>query len=98
MVPLTYLSNFFTGREMPWINCEINLILIWSENSVITPNAPANQATTFGITDTNIYVMVVTLLTQDNTKLLQQLKSGIKRTIKWNKYQWKLTIQAPNPY
>ena len=41
----------------------------------------------FTITDTKLYVPVVTLSTQDNTKLLQQLKSGFKRTINWNKHQ-----------
>ena len=46
----------------------------------------ANQGATFGITETNLYVPVVTLSTQDNAKLLPQLKSGFKRTISWNKY------------
>ena len=40
----------------------------------------------------------VTLSTEDNAKLLQQLKSSFKRTINWNKYQLKVIIQAPNPY
>ena len=56
------------------INCEINLILTWSVKCVIS-NASLNQDTTFAITDTKIYVSVVTLTTDDNTKLLQQLKS-----------------------
>ena len=42
--------------------------------------------TTFAITDTKSYVPAVTLSTQDNVKLLQQLESGFKRTINWNKY------------
>ena len=41
----------------------------------------ANQGATFEITETNLYVPVVTLSTQDNAKLLSQLKSGFKRTI-----------------
>ena len=45
------------------------------------------QATTISITDTKLYVPVVTLSVQDNTKLLEQLKSDFKRTINWNKYQ-----------
>ena len=50
------------------------------------------------ITDTKLYVPGVTLST-DNAKLLQQLKSGFKRTINWNKYKTKTTIQnAPNQY
>ena len=52
---------------------------------------------TFAITDTKLYLPVVTLSTQDNAKLLQQLKSGFKRTINWNKYQPKTATQnAPN--
>ena len=73
---------------MPLINCEINLILAWSANCVIS-NATNNQATTFAITDTKLYVPVVTLSAQDNAELLQQLKSGLKRTINWNKYHSK---------
>ena len=52
----------------------------------------AAQAATFSITDTNkVLVPVVTLSTQDKAKLLQQLKSGFKRTINWNKYQTKVS-------
>ena len=51
-----------------------------------------NQAPTFTITDTNLYVLVVTLFRQDNAKLFEQLKSGFERTIKLNKYQSKVTI------
>ena len=47
---------------------------------------------------TKLYVSVVTLSTQDNTKLLLQFKSGFKRTTNWNKYQSKVSIHAPNPY
>ena len=95
MVPRKYLSNFWRTLEMPLINCEINLILTWSSNSVLSNDA---KATAFAITDTKLYALVVTLSTQDNDELLQQLKSGFKRTINWNKYQSKVTIQAPNPY
>ena len=56
------------------------------------------KATTFAITDTKLYFPVVTLSTQDNAKLLQQLKSGFKRTINCNKCQSKVTVQARNPY
>ena len=98
MVPLKYLSNFWRNLQMLLINLEINLILNWSANYVIS-NAPANQATTFAITDTKLYVAVVTLSTQDNAKLLQQLKSGLKGTINWNKYHSKTTAQNdPNQY
>ena len=45
-----------------------------------------NQAATFSITNAKRYVPVLTLLTQDNTKLLGQLGSGFNRTVNWNKY------------
>ena len=86
MVPLKCLSNFWRTLEMPLINCEINLILTWSTNCVIITTNGANQNATFEITDTKLYVSVVTFSTQDNSKLLQQLKSGFKRVISWNKY------------
>ena len=53
----------------------------------------ANQIPTFTITGTKLYVPVVTFSTPDNAKLLQQLKPGFKRTINWNKYQSKVTVQ-----
>ena len=49
---------------------------------------------TFEITDTNLYVPAVTLSTEDDNKLLEQLKTGFKRTIKWNKYRSKMSNQT----
>ena len=86
MVPLKYLRNFWRTLEIPLINCEVNLILTWSADCVIIYTNVANQVPTFTITETNLYVPVVTLSTQDNAKLLPQLKSGLKITIIWNKY------------
>ena len=86
MVPLKYLSNFWRTLEMPLINCEIELILTWSAKCVIIYTNVNGQVPTFTITETNLYVPVVTLSTQDNSKLLPQLKNGFKRTIAWNKY------------
>ena len=97
MVPLKYLSNFWRTLEMPLIKCEVNLILTWSSNCVLIATAVPNQAETFAITDTKLYVPVVTLSTQENTKLLQQLKSGFKRVINWNKYLSKPELLAGNP-
>ena len=94
MVPLKYLSNFWRALEMPLINCEANLILIWSSTCAITNSTGAG---TFKITDTKLSVPVVTLSTQDNSKLLQQLKSGFKRVISWNKYLSKPELLAQNP-
>ena len=84
---------------MPLINCEINLILTWSEKCVwsrkATRDAVPTQGgnpvvagidnptnTTFKITDTKLYVPVVTLSTENDKKLLEQLRTGFKRTIK----------------
>ena len=98
MVPLKYSSNFWRTLEMPLISCEINLFLTWSANCAES-NAAANQATTFAMTDAKPYVPVITLSTQDNAKLLQQLKSRFKRTINWNKYHSNTEpLNAPNPY
>ena len=96
MVPLKYLSNFGRPLERPLINCEVELILDWSANYVIIYKNVANQIPTFRITETNLYVPVVTLSTQDNAKLLPQLKSGFKRTISWNKYLEKPELLARN--
>ena len=85
MIPLKYLSNFWRTLKMLLINCETELILDWSANCVIIYTNVDNQVPTFTITETNLYVPVVTLSTQDNAKLLPKLKSGFKRTISWNK-------------
>ena len=50
----------------------------------------------FQVTDTKLYVPVITLSKENETKLLEQLKSGFKRTIKWNKYRSQMTIQPQN--
>ena len=83
---------------MPLINCEVNLILTWSENCVIVYTNVANQGATFTITETKLYVPEVTLSTQYNAKLLTQLKSGFKRAINWNKYLPKPELLAQNPH
>ena len=94
---------------MPLINCKTNLILTWTENYVLTSkatgdaNPDVNNATaavnnpsnvTFKITDTKLYVSVITLSTKDDNNFLEQLKSGFKRTIKWNKYRSEMTNQT----
>ena len=71
---------------MSLINCEINLFLTPLQNCVISEG---NRITTF-------YVLVVTLSTQNNTKLLKQLKSGFKGTVNWNKS--KVTTQGRDQY
>ena len=66
MASLKYFSNFWRTLEMPLINCEVNLILTWSVNCVIIYTNVANQVPTFTITETNLYVPVVTLSSQDD--------------------------------
>ena len=85
-------------------NCEVSLILTCSRECVITGMdriviantrrdiSPANAA--FQITDTKLYVPMVTLSTEDDNNFLEQLKSGFKRTIKWNKYRSEMTNQV----
>ena len=70
MVPLKYLSNFWRTLEIPLINCEVNLILTWSSDCAINYTNVANEVPIFAITETNLYVPVITLSTQDNAKLL----------------------------
>ena len=80
---------------MPLINWEVNLILTWSKNCVITGSEGEEK---FAITETKLYVPVVTLSTEDNAKLLQQLKSNFKRKINWNKYESSIKTFAQNRY
>ena len=101
IVPLKYLCNFWRTLEMPLINCEVNFILTWSSTCVLIAiliTSVQNQAARFTITDAKLYVPVVTLSTQENTKFLQQLISGFKRVINWNKYLSKPELLAQNPY
>ena len=95
IVPLKYLRNFWRTLEILLINCEVNIILTWSPTCVISS---ATGETKFKITETKLHVPVVTLSTQDNSKLLQQLKSGFKRTINWNKYQSSIKTYPQNRY
>ena len=83
---------------MPLIDCELNLFLTCFANCFIIAGTADSQEPTYAITDTRLYVPVVTLSAQDNAKLLQQLKTGFKRTINWNKYQSEPTLQTPNQY
>ena len=81
---------------MPLIDCEVELILTWSADCVIIYTDVEDQNPTSEITETNLYVPVVTLSTQNDAKLLPQLKSGFKRTISWNKCVPKHELLARN--
>ena len=77
------------------INCEVILILTWSKDCVITNSTGDGK---FAIIETKHYVPVVTLSTQDNAKLLQQLKPGLKKIINSNKYESNIKTYAQNRY
>ena len=107
VVLLKYLSNIWRILDIPLINSKKNLILTRSENCVLTSKAtrdadsavaainnPTNA--TFKITDVKLYVPVVTLSTENDKTLLEQLRTGFKRTIKWNKYRSEMTNQTQN--
>ena len=92
---------------MPLINCEVSFTLTRSKNYVLANmttigaeginqsiNAPIGA--TLAITDPKLYVPVVTLSTKGDNKLLQQLKTGFKGTIKWNKYRSEMSNQTKN--
>ena len=97
VVPLKHLSNFWRSLNIPLINCEVELVLSWFKNCVLidklTREANCNvdpdvyeidnpENAIFQITDTKLFVPVVTLSKENNIKLLEKLKSGFKRTIK----------------
>ena len=102
VIPLKRLSNFWKNLNIPLVNCKVEFILTWFKNCVLinksTIDADYNanpivyeidipENAIFQITDTKLYVPVVTLSKENDIKLLEQLKSGFKRTIKWNKYR-----------
>ena len=107
-IPLKYLGNFWRSLDIPLINCEITLISSWYKECVLIrrafrgpPAAAANLINSptdakFEITDCKLYVPVVTLSAQNDNKLLEQLKSGFKRSIKWNKYMSQMSNQNKN--
>ena len=98
-VPLKHLGNFWNSLNIPLVNCEVSLTLSWSETCVITSmekrilvagqpdRGDSPESAAFKIKDCKLYVPVVTLSTENNNKPLEQLKTGFKRTIKWNKYR-----------
>ena len=97
VVPLKYVSNFFRSLEMPLVNCKIDLELTWHKDCMISSaNAAAAQVVSFMITNTKLYVPVVTLSTKDNNNLTKQLNDGFKRTIYWNQYVSKPFPEAPH--
>ena len=107
-IPLKYLGNFWRSLDIPLINCKITLILSWYKECVLVgrtfrgpPADAANLITSptsakLEIADCKLYVPVVTLSAENDNKLLEQLKSRFKRTIKWNKYMSQMSNQNKN--
>ena len=65
---------------MPLINCKIHLELNWTKDCVL-PSDNNNPKTSFKITETKLYVPIVTLSTKDNVNLTKQLNGGFKRSV-----------------
>ena len=97
IVPLKNLSKFWRTLEMPSISCEINLLLTSFASCVNVSTEVANQNATFAITDTKLYVPVVTLSTKDNAEFLKKLESGFKRVFNKNIYLSKPELLSQNP-
>ena len=107
-VLLKHPGNFWNSLIIPLVNCEVSWALSWSATCVITstekrilvagqPNradSPTNAS--FKIIDTKLYVPAVTLSGENDKKLLEQLKTGFKRTIRWNKYRSEMSNQTKN--
>ena len=90
------MSNFFRSLELPLVNCKIDLELTWHKDFVISSaNAAADQVVSFMITNTKLYVPIVTLSTEHNN-LTKQLNDGFKRTIYWNQYISKPFPETPH--
>ena len=90
-VPLKYLSNFWRSLEMPLINSKIHLELSWTKDCVMSCVAGAAE---FKITNTTLYVPIVTLLIKDNVKLVKLSEDGFSRSAYWNEYQAKIETRT----
>ena len=107
-IPLKYLGNFWRSLDITLINCEITLVLSCYKECVLVgrafrgpPAAAANRinsptSSKFERTDCKLYVPMVTLSAENDNKLLEQLKSGFRITIKWNKYISQMSNQNKN--
>ena len=71
---------------MPFINCKVYLELNWIEDCIFSS---AGNTAKFTITDTKLYVPIVTLSTKDSVNLAKQLKDGFERSVYWNSYETK---------
>ena len=107
VIPLKYFGNFWRNLDISLINCEISLTLSWYEDGVLTNHATRGPPSTaaliniptnavFKITNCKLYVPVVTLSDEEANRLFNQLKSGFKKTIKWNRYMSQISNQGAN--
>ena len=92
---LKWYCHYWRTLEMSLINCEISLLLTWSENFDSSSDTGEKE---FALSINKTLCSVATLSTEDNIKLLLQLESGFKRAINWNKYQSKVTDQVQKRY
>ena len=92
-ITLKYLSNFWRSLDLPLMDCEIELNLLWTKDCVLIQHHNNITGKNFMITSTKLYVPVVTLSTDDNAKFLENVKQGFKRTIPWNNYSCETTTQ-----
>ena len=95
-IPLKELSNFWRFFDLPLINCEIELNLSWTKDSVLTEHYNDITGATFQINNAKLYVRVVTLTVNYNIKFLENTKQRYKRTVSWNKYRSEITTQPKN--
>ena len=111
-VPLKHLGNFWNSLNILLINGKVSLALSWSETCVITSMEKTSvraaqggnpavygdspESAAFKIKDCKLHIPVVTLSAENDNKLLEKLKTGFKRTIKWNKYRSEMSNQTKN--
>ena len=94
VVPLKYGSSFFRSLEMPLVNCKVDLELTWHKDCMVfSANAAAGQVVSLMITNTKLYVPVVTLSAKDHNNLTKQLNDGF---IYWNQYVLKPFPETPH--
>ena len=79
MVSLKYLSIFWRTLEVPLINCDISIMLTWPKNSILVASFVTNQEPTLTITDTKLYVSVITLSTLSTRKIIETIRIRIQK-------------------
>ena len=96
ITPFKYFSNFWRLLDLPLINCEIELDLLWTKYCVLIEENNDITGVNFAIIATKLYLPVVTLSINDNINFLRNIRQGFKWTISWNKYRFEITTQPKN--